>query len=384
LTVAVTWASFAACDDQVRISPRVFAEAWIGGWSRSQDCRQHPPDAQRPVQSFRKEAVVTSDAWAVAAQLRTDTQALANAADAAGKAPSIHHTQPWRWSLAGDELDLYVDYRRGLEVTDIEARFAVLSCGAALHRAVVSLTADGLYAVVVRLPNRAHPGHLAQVHIGHQIPVVGTVRHRQTAGPRYASRRSDLGAGIDGDTVWSITAAVQSTGTRLLLLRSAQVFELGVAADHAQRTAAGKAAWQVERGYWIGGDRPLDGSVPGAAPPATTPGHDGDPLASHAHGHAEVIAILYGSEDSTLAWLRAGEALSAAWLAAAELAVSVMPLSAMIEIASTREKMQRLLGGLGFPYLVLRFGTIEPIDTTEPHTPRPPADPTIDVRNAKG
>jgi hypothetical protein len=312
---------------------------------------------------------VTSDASVGAAHARTDTQALANAADAAGKAPSIHHTQPWRWSLAGEELDLYVDYRRGLEVTDIEARFAVLSCGAALHRAVVSLTADGVPAVVARLPNRAHPGHLAQVHIGHQIPVVGTVRHRQTVGPRYASRRPD-GTGIDGDTVWSITAAVQSTGTRLHLLRPAQVFQLAVAADHAERTAAGKAAWQVERGYWTGGDRPLGGSIPDAASPATTPGHDGDRLTSQAHGRGAVIAILYGSEDSTLAWLRAGEALSAAWLTATELAVSVMPLSATIEIPITREKMRRLLGGLGFPFLVLRFGTIEPIDTAEPHTPR--------------
>jgi hypothetical protein len=315
---------------------------------------------------------MTSDTSAEAAHARTETQALANAADAAGKAPSIHHTQPWRWSLAGDELDLYLDYRRGLEVTDIETRFAVLSCGAALHRAVVSLTADGLHAVVARLPNRAHPGHLAQVHIGHQIPVVGTVRHRQTIRTRDANRRPDLSTGIDGDTVWSITAAVQSTGTRLHLLRPAQVYELIAAADHAQRTTAGKAAWQVERGYWTGGDRPLGGSIPDAASPATTPGHHlghyGDPLTAQAPGHAAVIAILYGSEDSTLAWLRAGEALSAAWLTATELAVSVMPLSATIEIAITREKIRRLLGGFGYPYLVLRFGTIEPIDTAEPHT----------------
>jgi hypothetical protein len=76
-----------------------------------------------------EETAMTSDA--------SEAQALADAADAAGKGPSIQHTQPWRWCRTGDELDLYVDYRHGLEVTDVEARLAVLSCGTALHRAVV-------------------------------------------------------------------------------------------------------------------------------------------------------------------------------------------------------------------------------------------------------
>jgi hypothetical protein len=184
---------------------------------------------------------------------------------------------------------------------------------------------------------------------------------------------------------------VQSTGTRLHLLRPAQVLELATAADHAQRTTAGTTAWQAERGYWTGGDRPLGGGIPAAYPhdasPATTPGrylgHDGEPRTSQAHGHAAVVAILYGSEDSTLAWLRAGEALSAAWLAAAELAVSVMPLSATIEMAITREKMRRLLGGLGYPYLVLRFGTIEPDEPTGPRAPRLPADQGIELGSAE-
>jgi hypothetical protein len=157
---------------------------------------------------------MTNDGSAGAVDARTATQALADAAVAAGNAPSIQYTRPWRWCLTGDELDLYVECRRGLEITDLEARLAVLSCGAALHRAVASLTANGWHAVPARLPNRAHPDHLARVHIGHQLPVVGTVRPRQTIGVRHTNRRPDLSTGIDGDTVWSITAAVQSAGPR--------------------------------------------------------------------------------------------------------------------------------------------------------------------------
>jgi hypothetical protein len=279
---------------------------------------------------------MTADVSVVAVGACTEAQALTNAAGAAGKAPSVQHLQPWRCSLARGFLDLYVDHHGALDPTDIEARLAVLSCGAALHHAVASLAADGWHAVVVRLPNRAHPDHVAQVHLAHLIPVTGTVRDRQTIGMRHTHRRPDLSTGIDGDTAWSITAAVQSTGTRLRLLRPGQRLDLAIGDDQDQRTAAG----------------------PPEAPSRHL-SHDGDLITSPAHGHAATIAILYGSEDSTLAWLRAGEALSAAWLTATELGVSVMPLSATTVTATPREKMRRVLGGPGYPYLVLRLDTIE-------------------------
>ena len=46
---------------------------------------------------------------------------LAAAARAAGHAPSIHNTQPWRWRV-GATLDLYADRARQLAVTDPEGR----------------------------------------------------------------------------------------------------------------------------------------------------------------------------------------------------------------------------------------------------------------------
>ena len=40
------------------------------------------------------------------------TQVLADAAAAAGYAPSIHNTQPWRWRLTADTLDDRVEPAR--------------------------------------------------------------------------------------------------------------------------------------------------------------------------------------------------------------------------------------------------------------------------------
>ena len=46
------------------------------------------------------------------------SRALAEAATAAGHAPSIHNTQPWAWRLDADGLTLLADRSRQLAVAD--------------------------------------------------------------------------------------------------------------------------------------------------------------------------------------------------------------------------------------------------------------------------
>ncbi len=75
--------------------------------------------------------------------------------------------------------------------------------------------------------------------------------------------------------------------------------------------------------------------------------------------------------------------LSAGWLTAAKRRVSVLPLSATVEVAGTREIMRHLLGHLGRPYLVLRLGTIDPHATTPPYAPRLPADQITEERQPR-
>lgn len=331
---------------------------------------------------------MTTDASPPDVDLQAEARALFNAATAAGHAPSIHNTQPWRWRLIGNELNLYLDHSRSLEVTDPDSRLAVLSCGAALHHALVSLAADGWHTILARLPSPAHPDHLAQLRLDHRIAVEPTaIRHLQTLDLRHTDRRPTTGIPVDPDKLSSIAAAVESAGSGLHLLRPDQVYDLAAATDRAQRTEAGEAAWQAELGYWTGGTRPLGSGIPDTAigdraPQTTVPGrdfgHDGDLPISEAHENAATYGILYGTEDGPLDWLRAGEALSAAWLTATELGVSVLPLSATIEVAVAREHLRRLLASLGHPQLVLRLSTADPAGTAPPHTPRLPTNQVIE------
>ena len=80
-----------------------------------------------------------------------------------------------------------------------------------------------------------------------------------------------------------------------------------------------------------------------------------------------------------MGWLRGGEALSALWLEAIERDLSLLPLSAVVEVAQTRQILRHLLAELGEPFLVLRLGVPDPDHAGPPHTPRLPGSQVIDV-----
>ena len=65
------------------------------------------------------------------------------------RAPSYHNSQPWRWVISAEGVQLFVDTDR-LVATDTSGRQAVISCGAALDHFRVAAAAAGLDANVER------------------------------------------------------------------------------------------------------------------------------------------------------------------------------------------------------------------------------------------
>jgi len=54
-------------------------------------------------------------------------------------APSVHNTQPWRFTADGQQISLYADAGRQLTVADPDGREMMISCGAALFNARLAL-----------------------------------------------------------------------------------------------------------------------------------------------------------------------------------------------------------------------------------------------------
>jgi nitroreductase len=319
----------------------------------------------------------------------TDVDTLTEAARLGGYAPSIHNTQPWRWRVVGSALELRAERGRQLPVTDPAGRMLVVSCGAALHHARVALAAAGWAAEVARLPERADPDLLARVTLAGRFEVTpAAMRLVQTAHIRHTDRRPLTDTPVPEAALTDLRHTAEAEGARLHLLRRDDVIELASAADRAQRVEAMDSSWREELAYWAGTARPEgvgvpDDAIPDRAPETTVPGRDfgreGSLPIGPGHDQAARYAILYGDEDTPLGWLRGGEALSAVWLAALAHDLTVLPLSATVEVPGTRQELRRMLANVGEPYLVLRLGYADPDHAGPPNTPRLPADQTIEV-----
>ncbi|WP_436527374.1 Acg family FMN-binding oxidoreductase [Actinoplanes sp. HUAS TT8] len=316
-------------------------------------------------------------------------QALAQAADAARYAPSIHNTQPWRWVVRGGRLELFAVTGRQLRAQDPEARMLLVSCGAALHHAQVALDAEGWGYTVARPGSLTSDAPLAVITPGERRTAEPeAVRHLQMLQVRRTDRRTVRDEPVPEPVLDELVKAAEPAGARLHLLGRDQVLDLAVAVERAQSAEDADDRARAELAGWVGGERPDGTGIPSSALPAEVPlttvaerdfQTAGTVAAGDGHDNSAVYGVLHGPGDAESDWLRAGESLSRLWLAATEHAVSVLPLSGPVEVPFTRAALTRMLGGTGVPYLALRLGLQDPAQAAPPHTPRLPATQVITV-----
>src|ERR1700728_3206533 len=89
---------------------------------------------------------------------------------AAGAAPSVHNTQPWRFRHGQQEISITANNERQFMVADPHGREMMISCGAALFNMRVALRYLGLVPKVRVLPDHDLPNLVARVTWDQQVP----------------------------------------------------------------------------------------------------------------------------------------------------------------------------------------------------------------------
>ncbi len=299
-------------------------------------------------------------------------QVLRQSAEAALTAPSIFNTQPWRWQIAGDALRLWADWERQLLVADPDGRMLIISCGVALHHARVALAAAGHRADVARLPDPDDPDLLARVRLGGPYqPDDSDVALRQAISLRRTDRRA-FDSGVPAPATAALVEAAESQQAHLHLVRRDEVAVLALTAARAGVLQLADAEYRSElirwthRPAWSGDGVPVATAVepsPRAVPVRDfVPfGEQGMPAGPYTDTGAQ-YAVIITDQDTPLAWLRAGEALSGVLLTATSLGLATAPISDVTELAVTREQLRRLLAGVGMgvPQLAVRIGQAPP------------------------
>lgn len=311
-----------------------------------------------------------------------------DAVEHALRAPSVHNTQPWRWRIGEDRVELHSDPDRHLPVTDPDRRDLLLSCGAALHHLTVAMAASGAAAVVERLPDPEDRTHLATVSVG-RGPATGAELF-PAIGRRRTERRRMSHRPVPEDLLTELAGRARRAGAVLLPVTGAdaraRLAESFLRAGRLQRAAPG---YPAELRMWTHRLAAARDGVPAAAiarmraqtegAPALRRFPDGRlPQGRQRTGHggpddAAAYLVVATDGDGVLDRLRAGEATSAVLLAATLAGLATTPLSQATEVPAVRRTLAgRVLRVPEQPQLVLRLGWPATLADPLPATPRRP------------
>lgn len=290
--------------------------------------------------------------------------------ESAAAAPSIHNTQPWRFTVVADDLlEVHADADRALWVSDPRARALYLSCGAALFNIRTAIRMTGFNPLVWPLPHPEHaPTVLAAVQAEPGRPPTFAEREMYEA---IWQRHTNRGPFTDEPISDSMQVTLeQAAGFEFATLRMLTSSEAAVVLDMAARASAelaGDVDHQIELQKWIA-TKSRDDGIPAEALPSR-PSQEpapvrGDlssavPTVTRPEGKYErypQLAVLTTAQDEPGDWLRAGQALQRVLLTATAHGLSTSFLYQSIELRDMHPDAAPTWPWHENPQIVIRFG----------------------------
>ena len=316
---------------------------------------------------------------------------LRSALGLAVRAPSLHNTQPWRWVLTSDALELHADRSRQLRAIDPDARSLLISCGGALYLAVLGLAAAGWSTTVERMPDPAQPDLLGRLRITGRAQASPQILDLATAAERrHTERRPFKPDIVPVDLLDGLAKSVAATGVYAHVIeRPDERLDLAVVVSWADRLEGENDAYRAELSRWVGREPGADEGIPANVIPHVEAGeqrHADVPLRNFEFskpGGQEIPAgvdehpvyiVLFTQEDDDEARLRIGEAYVQISVEAEQRGLGSSAATQAVDLPGVRERLRTLMSWIDHPQMILRVGW-------PPDGPAPAATPrrSVDV-----
>jgi hypothetical protein len=313
-------------------------------------------------------------------------QILAGQADyliaTAARAPSVHNTQPWRFRIRGDAVELYADSTRKL-VVDPLGREMLISCGAALFGLRLAVRSLGYLPVTELFPEPPKLRLLARVRLGAPATMTDIERKMLLAVPHRHTHRGPfepepLPAGL----LPGLQHDASAEGTELALTGTynwnrlvAIAAPISRALDQSRRPRAEVLRWTRPAGQLASDGVPAQAFAAGpTGQPGQLPQRDFDlgrgiGLLAADGPPPTASAVLLTKRDGRADWLHAGQALHRLLLHAASRWVFASLYTQPLEAAATRGLIRNRLVLPGWPQVLLQLGVAR---TAQPTARRPP------------
>ncbi|WP_213982277.1 nitroreductase family protein [Sphingomonas sp. dw_22] len=300
-------------------------------------------------------------------------------------AANSHNTQPWRFRVEGNAMDLMPDYGRRTSVVDPDDHHLFVSLGCAAENLAIAAAAAGRPGEVEVTPSGVRV--LLSTAPGRPDPLFDAIPKRQSTRADYDGRP------VSAADLAMLERAAAMPGVRVILVteraRIGRIRDLVVAGNHAQMA---DPAFLRELKHWLRfnprsaaatGDglfsavsgNPVLPTVLGG--PALdlffTAQGEGDRYARQIDSSAG-LAIFVGERADREHWMRVGRACQRFALTATSLGLKHAFVNQPVEVAGLRGALAALIGEPGRrPDLVMRFGH----GPTLPFSPRRPVDAVL-------
>lgn len=298
-------------------------------------------------------------------------EAVRRAAVRATLAPSVHNTQPWRFVLRANVLEVHADWSRRLRVLDPRGRQLLISCGCAVFNARVALAWLGYDAAVERFPDPSRPSLVARMTLLETSPVPPVIGGLNgLIELRHTNRRRFFDEPVPAEVVDALVHAAWEEGSELFVIsRPEHRFAVARLSQQADRLENTDPAYRAELRAWTSDDVDrLDGVGPMTIPHVDAGAYDELPIRDFdtrgmgslpvtTHSSRDQCLLLLGTlTDGPAAWLQAGEALERVLLEITSRGYVASPLTQVIEVAATNALLRQELELSMNPHMLLRIG----------------------------
>jgi hypothetical protein len=301
-------------------------------------------------------------------------------------APSSHNSQPWKFNVSGDQIDIYADKSRWLQYADADKRELHISLGCALENLLVAADHFGYETNVTYLNegDLAARVRLEQKSLAARVPaqdsrLIDAIVARKTNRNAYLDRpvaEADLQKLQDSANGFSKDQGIQFYLTSDPEIRN-KFRDLETQAD---QTLYSDANYKSELGHWLGqgvlGPTGVQALAAQLAVVFLDVGPEETRKDAELVNSTPVLGFISTTENNSISQVKVGQAFERFWLEATALGISLQPMSQTLEVPETKAELTEILstgiGGLGYSgYLqhAFRLGYAEPV---EEHSPRRP------------